>query len=239
MILRDPPLTPTTEAVTETAEDLRVARANGYENPRSDVRALVPEMSRRILDLGCASGLLGQALKREQPDRHVVGIEADSGYAREAKTRLDRVLTLDLDKLAENVDLLSEYAPFDCIIAADVLEHLRDPWHALACATSLLDVGGVAVISLPNVRHWTVIRALLWNGSWPRRPAGIFDGTHLRWFTLRDAQGLLDSANLLVTGVSRQYWEPHTLHPLVRVLDRTPLRSFLAYQHILVGQRTA
>ena len=103
MILRDPPLTPTTEAVTETAEDLRVARANGYENPRSDVRALVPEMSRRILDLGCASGLLGQALKREQPDRHVVGIEADSGYAREAKTRLDRVLTLDLDKITPSL----------------------------------------------------------------------------------------------------------------------------------------
>jgi SAM-dependent methyltransferase len=237
MILREPPVSPIGETPTE--QSLRAARANGYENPRSDVRALVPETSRRILDLGCASGLLGQALKQEQPGRRVVGIESNSGYAREAETRLDRVLALDLDELPEHVQALSELAPFDCIIAADVLEHLRDPWRVLACATLLLDVGGVAVVSLPNVRHWTVIRALLWSGSWPRRPAGIFDGTHLRWFTLRDAQGLLDSAHLLTTGVSRQYWEPHTLRPLVRVLDRTPLRSFLAYQHILVGQRTA
>jgi SAM-dependent methyltransferase len=235
MILRDSPPSPIRKISAD--EGLRAARANGYENPRPDVRALVPETSRRILDLGCASGLLGQALKREQPNRHVVGIEADSGYALEAETRLDRVLTLNLDELPERIDLLSEHAPFDCIIAADVLEHLRDPWRVLVCATSLLEVGGTAVISLPNVRHWTVIRALLWNGSWPRRPAGIFDGTHLRWFTLRDAEGLLDSAHLLTSEVSRRYWEPHTLSPLVRVLDRTPLRSFLAYQHILVGQR--
>jgi SAM-dependent methyltransferase len=146
---------------------------------------------------------------------------------------------MDLDELPARIDLLSEPAPFDCIITADVLEHLRDPWRVLACATSLLDAGGVVVVSLPNVRHWTVIRALLWNGSWHRRPAGIFDATHLRWFTLNDAQELLDSANLVTTAVSRKYWEPHTLRPLIRLLDHTPLRAFFAYQHILVGRKEA
>jgi len=231
--------TETPTAQTHTTQTLRAARAGGYEKPRIDVQALVPAGSRRILDMGCASGLLGDALKQEQPGRVVVGIESNPDYAREAADRLDRVLMIDLEELSAHMEALSELGPFDCVIAADVLEHLRDPWRVLAYATSLLQVGGVVVISLPNVRHWTVIRALLWRGSWPRRPAGIFDGTHLRWFTLRDAEGLLDGANLRTTAVSRQYWEPRTLRPLARALDRTPLRSFLAYQHILVGQRTS
>jgi methionine biosynthesis protein MetW len=219
------------------ANDSRVAKVEGYEGSRPDIRALVPPQSRRILDLGCSSGALGQALKQVRADTYVVGVEFDAGYAEEAQSRLDRVLTMDLDELPERMDLLSELGPFDCVIAADVLEHLRDPWSVLACASSLLDVGGVAIVSLPNVRHWTVIRALVLGGSWPRRPAGIFDGTHLRWFTLRDACELIESAGLHTTTVLRQYWGGRLANWRARLFGCTPVREFLAYQHVLVGRR--
>jgi SAM-dependent methyltransferase len=220
-----------------SATDLRAAKAGGYESSRPDVRALVPQAARRILDLGCSSGALGEALKQAQPGRYVVGIEFDGDYAQEAEGRLDRVFTMDLDELPSQMELLSELAPFDCIVAADVLEHLRDPWRVLACATSLLDADGVAIVSLPNARHWTVIRALLWRGSWPRRPAGIFDGTHLRWFTLTDARGLLESAGLVTTTVSSQYWGGRLERLRAHLFSRIPFREFLAYQHILLGRR--
>jgi SAM-dependent methyltransferase len=218
-------------------EERRAAKTGGYESSRPDVRAFVPQGARRILDLGCSSGALGDALKQARPDRYVVGIEFDADYAREAEERLDRVFTMDLDDLPAQLELLAELGPFDCVIAADVLEHLRDPWRVLACATSLLDAGGVAIVSLPNARHWTVIRALLWHGSWPRRPAGIFDGTHLRWFTLRDARDLLESADLVTTAVSRRYWGGRLSDWRARLFGATPLREFLAYQHILLGRR--
>lgn len=217
--------------------DQRAAKADGYESTRPDVCALVPPGSRRILDLGCSSGVLGHVLKAQRPDRYVVGIEFDAGYAQEAEERLDRVLTMDLDDLPAHMELLAELGPFDCVVAADVLEHLRDPWRVLACATSLLESGGVAIVSLPNARHWTVIRALLWNGTWPRRPAGIFDSTHLRWFTRRDAEGLLESADLTTTTVLRQYWGGRMASWRARLFGRTPLREFLAYQHVLLGRR--
>jgi len=100
------------------------------------------------------------------------------------------------------------------------------------------------IVSLPNARHWSLVRALLWRGSWPRDATGIFDATHLRWFTLRDAHDLLGGAGLRTTAVSRRYWERRPLRGLVRRLDRTRLgRSALAelfaYQHILVGRRRA
>jgi SAM-dependent methyltransferase len=218
-------------------EERRAAKTGGYESSRADVRAFVPQDSRRILDLGCSSGALGAALKRTRPDRYVVGIEFDADYASEAEGRLDRVFAMDLDDLPARMELLAELGPFDCIVAADVLEHLRDPWRVLACATSLLSPGGVTIVSLPNARHWTVIRALLWHGSWPRRPAGIFDGTHLRWFTLRDARDLLESADLVTTAVSRRYWGGRLASWRARLFGSTPLREFLAYQHILLGRR--
>jgi hypothetical protein len=41
----------------------RAARVGTYENPRPEVQALVPRDAQRVLDLGCASGALGAALK--------------------------------------------------------------------------------------------------------------------------------------------------------------------------------
>ena len=80
--------------------------------------------------------------------------------------------------------------PFDVLIAADILEHLLDPWATLRHYAGLLTPGATVIVSLPNVGHWSTY-AYLARGTWPRKPEGIFDATHLRWFTLRDAKELL------------------------------------------------
>jgi 2-polyprenyl-3-methyl-5-hydroxy-6-metoxy-1,4-benzoquinol methylase len=121
-----------------------------------------------------------------------------------------------------------------------VLEHLRDPWAVLRAAAGLLEPGGTAVVSLPNVRYWETFWQLAVRNTWPTRSQGIFDRTHLRWFTLRDAWNLLDEAGLTVERVERVY----RLKPVgsrfdqrLGVLDRLPGRSFFAFQHLLVGKR--
>jgi 2-polyprenyl-3-methyl-5-hydroxy-6-metoxy-1,4-benzoquinol methylase len=173
----------------------RTLRRHAYENPRLPVQALVPRGARRILDLGCASGALGAALKARQ-GAEVVGVEIEPAYATDAQGRLDRVVVADIEALAARDDLESELGRFDCLIAADVLEHLVDPWAALRAYTGLLEPGGHAVISLPNVRYWETFWQLGCRGTWPRRVEGIFDRSHLRWFTLADAQALCVQAGL-------------------------------------------
>lgn len=216
------------------AAELRRLRAGAYENPRPEVAELVPRGARRILDLGCSSGALGAALKARQP-AEVTGVERDPGYARDAARRLDRVIEGDLERL----DLAAEAAgPFDCVIAADVLEHLRDPWTVLRAAAALLAPGGTTVVSLPNVRYWETLVTLLVRGTWPRRDQGIFDRDHLRWFTLSDARELLEQAGLRVTAVSPRYrlrpddWR--TDHQ-GRRFARTPLAPFFVFQYVLAA----
>jgi methionine biosynthesis protein MetW len=220
-----------------TAAELRRTRVWAYENPRPDVQELVPMEASRILDLGCSSGRLGAALKSRQ-QAEVVGIELDPEYAREASSRLDEVVVASLEDDSTAADRLGE---FDCLIAADVLEHLRDPWSTLSRFTELLRPGGTAVVSLPNVRYWETFWLLARYGVWPLRDEGLFDRDHLRWFTLTDAQALLSQAGLEVTRVVPRYRlrpsRPETERQ-ARVLHGTPLAPFFTFQYVLTGLKT-
>jgi methionine biosynthesis protein MetW len=220
--------------VSTSAAELRRLRAGAYENPRPDVQELVPPGARRILDLGCSSGAMGAALKARQ-GAEVVGVELDAAYARDAANRLDRVIVADL----ETVDLgAQELGTFDCLIAADVLEHLRDPWSTLRRAVTMLAPGGTTVVSLPNVRYWETLATLVVRGTWPLRDQGIFDRSHLRWFTLSDARALIDQAGLRVTGVTPRYRlrpEDWRSEAEGRRFARTPLAPFFVFQYVLAA----
>lgn len=218
----------------EGIAELRQRRAGAYENPRPEVQALVPVTARRILDVGCSSGRLGGSLKRRQ-DAEIVGIEIDAEYAADAAGRLDRVIVGDLEQL--DVDAL-ELGRFDCVVAADVLEHLRDPWSVLRALVGQLEPGGTVVISVPNVRYWETFAALGLRGTWPRRDEGIFDRSHLRWFTRADAVALMEQAGLEVTQVAPRYrlrpgdWRSERQG---RRFARTPLAPFFVFQYVLAG----
>ncbi len=208
------------------------ALAAAYENPRPELQARVPRDARRVLDLGCASGALGAALKARQ-DCHVLGVERVPGYAARARERLDEVLVADVEALD-----FARLAPVDCLICGDVLEHLVDPWRVLGDAAALLAPGRTVVVSLPNVRYWETFWQLGAKGTWPRRAVGIFDRTHLRWFTLRDAYGLLDQAGCDVVAVDRLYRLGPERPPLRGALvSRLPGRTLLTFQHVLLGRR--
>lgn len=172
-------------------------REQAYTTSRPDVFRLVPPSAIRILDAGCSNGELGAALRSAHPRRTVVGIEADSDFCEQAKLRLDDAVHADLNTF----DWARTFPPesFDCLIFADVLEHLIDPWNCLRSACACLRPGGTVVVSLPNIRHISALFSIYLKGRFPRSTRGIFDGTHLRWFTLADAAALVQEAGLQVT----------------------------------------
>jgi len=204
----------------------RAARAAAYERARPEILAHVPAGARRVLDLGCATGATGAALKAGG-DVHVTGIEIEPEYAREAERVLDRVIVADAEQPPPDL------GTFDVLIAADILEHLRDPWTALHAYAQLLEPGGTAIVSLPNVAHWSTYAALV-RGTWPRKAEGIFDATHLRWFTLRDARALLMQAGLRPHTVVRRRW----LLTRGSRLDRfAPPLTLFTFQYVLAATR--
>jgi len=157
-----------------------------FEFERQDVQSLVPSNARRILDIGCGTGRLGAALKRRQ-DCFVVGVEMICHAADQARQSLDSVVQSPIEDLSKDA---FEPMDFDCIVLADVLEHLRDPRESLAKCSHWLKADGCLVVSVPNNRHHSVVRGLV-DGNWSYEPAGLLDEDHVRCMTRRELQKLL------------------------------------------------
>lgn len=171
---------------------------NGYFHfSRPDLVELVPPQAKKVLDVGCAAGMMGAALK-ERGVEEVVGIEINTVAAREAATRLDRVLVGDVEEL----DLPYPEKYFDAIVMGDVLEHLRDPWAVLNRLQSYLAEEGTVIASIPNVANASVIAGLL-NGKWQYADAGILDRTHLRFFTLDGIREMFTNAGFRIVSLNR------------------------------------
>ncbi|MEX2118242.1 MAG: glycosyltransferase [Pirellulales bacterium] len=199
-----------TPAITATAAGTATATAaalaidkNGpqdpsyFDFPRPDLLALVPTSARRVLDVGCGAGRLGEAIKARQQS-HVVGIELDESAAARARDRLDQVVVADIEALEQ---LEQEFGdPFDCIVLGDVLEHLRDPSGLLVRLRGCLQPGGCLLASVPNVRHHTVVRSLL-DGNWTYEPAGLLDHTHLHFFTRQSVERLFARAGYSISSL--------------------------------------
>jgi 2-polyprenyl-3-methyl-5-hydroxy-6-metoxy-1,4-benzoquinol methylase len=212
-------------------------RENAYTTPRADVFEMVPGTAVSILDVGCSSGALGASLKAARPGRKVTGLEYDADFVKVAEERLDRVIQVDLN----NFDWKTGFpdAQFDCIIFADVLEHLVKFRDHLVQAQRCLLPNGVIVISLPNIRHVSALFSIYANGTFPRRDRGIFDRTHLHWFTIQDAKDLLNEVGLKVEALSYSFrlWDRGDTTPnrIARkcfepIVAFFPVREFFSYQ---------
>jgi SAM-dependent methyltransferase len=191
----------------------------------------------RVLDVGCATGYLAAELARRGCD--VVGLEHDPAAAQEARAVCRAVVAGDLESAAVRAEVEALVAGrVDVVLCADVLEHVRDPWAALAWLRTLLAPGGRAVISVPNIAHWTARRALL-TGRFDYADFGLFDRTHLRFFTRDSARELARRAGFAVL---REHPAPAPLPlesrvpALGRVRDRSVRRypGLLALQFVLV-----
>jgi hypothetical protein len=130
-----------------------------------------------------------------------VGVELDPEMAAQAERFCERVIVGDLDTLDLEAELGEER--FDVIVAADVLEHLRDPPATLRALRPFLKPEGWFVVSLPNVAHASVRLALL-EGRFDYQDLGLLDRTHLRFFTHESIARLFDEADLAMVEVHRQ-----------------------------------
>jgi 2-polyprenyl-3-methyl-5-hydroxy-6-metoxy-1,4-benzoquinol methylase len=83
------------------------------------------------------------------------------------------------------------------VVCADVLEHTANPAAVLGRLRAAAAEDATFVISLPNVAHISA-RLLLLLGRFPQMERGIFDRTHLHFYTRDTAAAMLRAAGLEV-----------------------------------------
>lgn len=173
--------------------DLYVLNTRGFGSHQAMAELVGPGST--VLDVGCAGGLFGQLLGSTKGCT-VTGLEADPSAAEVAGTRLPAVVCGDAGD-PEVLQQLAQLGPFDHLVLGDVLEHLVDPEAALTSLLPLLAPGGTAVVSLPNIVSARA-RLRLALGIWRYEDNGIFDRTHLRFFSVPGARRLLTEAGLSI-----------------------------------------
>lgn len=169
-----------------------------YSLLRPEIIAMIPEDCISVLDIGCGTGTLGRHLK-EKGVAEVSGIELSHTAALEAMRVLDRVIEGDVERV--ELPFLPEH--FDCIICADVLEHLIDPWAVMPKLYALLKPDGCIVASIPNVGFHRVVRGLI-RGNWHYADSGVLDKGHLRFFTWPGIRALFQNSGFTIEKVYRK-----------------------------------
>lgn len=166
-------------------------------NSHRIVADFIPENG-LVLDVGCATGFLGQHLKSRNIS--AIGIELDPQAAERARPYYQYVLVGDAASPEILAQLTSEM--FDTIVLGDIIEHLTDPWTFVKAITTKLKPNGSLIVSIPHLGHASVI-ALLLSGSFEYRDMGLLDRTHYRFFGLESLCSLIVNAGLTPTELKR------------------------------------
>ena len=217
-----------------------------YRLIRPEILSEVPKSALNILDVGCGAGVLGRELKMLDDRRKVIGIELNEDACRHAYSTLDHVYCADVDIF--NPPFTQE--EFDCIIFADILEHLVDPWNITKRYTAFLKPDGYIVASVPNVQNITVVEDLI-KGRWQYQDAGILDSTHLRFFTKASLNDLFSGAGLTIRNIKHVINPPLDMQKVkesgnkyrqgnleIADLTQSELLNLFTYQFIVILQKT-
>jgi len=206
-----------------------------YGSVNEAVLTVLPKSARRILDVGCGTGVLGKKLKELDPARHVAGITHSEPEAVEARFALDQVLVQDLETAS-----FEGIGEFECIICSHVLEHLRNPAQVLARLRRALAANGKIIVALPNVLYWRQ-RLRFLAGHFRYTAGGVMDSTHVVFFDWVTARQLIADAGLHLVSSAADGGFPGSrfLGPLGELMDSMSLRlapGLVGTQFVLVAQ---
>lgn len=192
---------------------------------RRKILELIDRNGLRVLDVACASGYLGERIKKA--GNYVAGLEISEAAAQKARQVLDAVFVGDIQ---DDWPAELRSGGYDLIVMAEILEHVFDPAAVLRRAHEALKDSGSIIITTPNFLAWKN-RAKFLFGKFAYTDQGIFDFGHIRWFTWKNLKILLAESGL------KLIHQNHIIYPgkLTRLLSWWP--SLFANQFIIKANK--
>lgn len=170
---------------------------NGNDTANKVLRLVANGSS--VLELGTAAGVMTRELHRR--NCRVTGIEFVPGMAEQAAQWCSAMHVADLE--AFDLAGLEGIETIDYVLAADVLEHLRNPGAVLSRLKAAVGDQARLIVSVPNVTYAGLVASLS-QGHFRYREKGLLDQTHLRFFSRASLEWML-----LESGWIPLAWDAH------------------------------
>lgn len=185
-----------------------------------------------VLDVGCGAGANAREIRRLAPEATIVGVEPSPEGARLARAAADEVFEGTLQRWLEG----SDDRRFDAVLLSDVVGHVADP---LSLLRRLNEHPGTRVagwiVSVPNYAVWyNRLRTLA--GTFSYSWSGLYDRTHLRFFTRRSLRELLERAGRSVVD---ERSTPSLVQPAMPLFRMRFESGASAGEHLPVGESRA
>ncbi len=216
---------------------------HGYTYPyhaatlQAGTKKLVPCGISRILDLGGGRGGNGAAIKAMTGASFVCCADISEAVLNDAAKRVDATVVCDIEAPKSLETVFEKHGTFDLVLCLDVLEHLVDPWRQVARLHALMPVGAYILASIPNVQNYRMIIRIL-TGTFRYRSSGLFDRTHLRFFSRGSAVEMMTSTGLALREVGKTYG-PARFDPIVDTFSLGLLSRFVTMQHQILVQKVS
>jgi len=182
-----------------------------------------------VLDVGSGAGANAREIRRLAPEARLIGIEPNAQAAALARAACDEVFEGTLDHFLAH----DSGRRFDAVVLSDVIEHIADPLAFLKRLAQHPATRSAAwLVSVPNYAVWyNRLRTLA--GSFSYGWSGLYDRTHLRFFTRRSLHELLAAAGRDVVAEASTPSLAQSAAPLLR----RPLEARVdAGHHLALGE---
>ena len=223
--------------VTKLGVDIRK-----YHKYRTDlVEEIKSERNTKlhILEVGCGAGATASLIKSQYPYAEYKGIEKNDKAAMYARAFGD-VITGDIETVEFEKEF-NEY--FDYVLLGDVLQYTHDPAGVIRKLSVCLKKSGSMIISVPNIRNWSVIIPLLNDDRFEYSDDGIINSSCIKFFTENEMARLISGNGFSIKNIKTEISEEPSdaerryLESLAELSDQNDINVFLVSEYVFTIEK--
>lgn len=157
----------------------------------SQVAKLLPKDPKKVLDVGCSSGVLTAEIAKALPQSKVTGLDSYRKAIVFAQTKYPHIAFI----VGDAHKLPFKNKVFDLVICTETLEHLVDPAKALGQIRRVLVPRGCAIISMDS---GSLLFKIIWF-FWTKTRGRVWRDAHLHEFNAKILEDLIKNAGFKIT----------------------------------------